>query len=96
MTSSLTLVVVLALLFGGEVLFGFSLALAIGILIGTYSSIFVAGALAVVMGLTREHLIPQKLSWSMTCLGRLLSVWLLSFSMLCACHVAVGDQVLAC
>jgi preprotein translocase subunit SecF len=61
MTSSLTLVVVLALLFfGGEVLFGFSLALAIGILIGTYSSIFVAGALAVAMGLTREHLIPQK------------------------------------
>jgi preprotein translocase subunit SecF len=61
MTSSLTLVVVLALLFfGGEVLFGFSLALSIGILIGTYSSIFVAGALAVVMGLTREHLIPQK------------------------------------
>ncbi len=61
MTSGLTLVVVLALLFfGGEVLFGFSLALSIGIAIGTYSSIFVAGALAVAMGLTREHLIPQK------------------------------------
>lgn len=61
MTSSLTLVVVLALLiFGGEVLFGFSLALAAGILIGTYSSIFVAGALAVAMGLTRESLLPQK------------------------------------
>ena len=61
MTSSLTLVVVLALLiFGGEVLFGFALALSIGILIGTYSSIFVAGALAVAMGLSREHLIPTK------------------------------------
>ena len=64
MTSCLTLVVVLALLFfGGEVLFGFSLALAIGILIGTYSSIFVAGALAIAMGLTREHLIPADPKW---------------------------------
>ncbi len=63
MTSMLTLVVVLALLvFGGEVLFGFSLALSIGILIGTYSSIFVAGALAVSMGLSREHLIPPKVA----------------------------------
>lgn len=59
MTSGLTLIVVLALLFfGGEVLFGFSLALAIGIVIGTYSSIFVAGALAVALGLDKEHLMP--------------------------------------
>ena len=42
-TSLTTLVVVLVLLvFGGEVLFGFSLALSIGILVGSYSSIFVA------------------------------------------------------
>ena len=60
MTSGLTLLVVLALLcFGGEVLFGFSLSLALGIVIGTYSSIFVAGALAVVMGLNRTHLLPR-------------------------------------
>lgn len=58
MTSSLTLVVVLALLFlGGEMLFGFSLALAVGILVGTYSSIYVAGGVAVMLGLDRQHLV---------------------------------------
>jgi len=58
-TSGLTLLVVAALIiFGGEVLFGFSLALIIGIVVGTYSSIYVAGSLAVSMGLQREHLIP--------------------------------------
>jgi len=62
MTSGLTLVVVVALfIFGGEVLRGFSLALIIGILIGTYSSIYVAGALAVAMGLDRKHLlVPSR------------------------------------
>lgn len=59
MTSGLTLVVVLALfIFGGEVLRGFSLALIIGIVIGTYSSIYVAGSLAVTLGLERKHLLP--------------------------------------
>lgn len=59
MTSGLTLLVVLALfIFGGEMLRGFSLALIIGILIGTYSSIYVAGSLAVAMGLSRKHLMP--------------------------------------
>jgi preprotein translocase subunit SecF len=43
MTSGLTFIAVLALFaFGGPVLHGFSLALVIGILIGTYSSVFVA------------------------------------------------------
>jgi len=61
MTSGLTLLVVLALLvFGGEVLFSFSLALMIGIVVGTYSSIYVAGSLAIVMGLDRTHLIPAQ------------------------------------
>ena len=42
-TSFTTLIVVLILLiFGGEVLRGFSFALLIGIIVGTYSSIFVA------------------------------------------------------
>lgn len=59
MTSGLTLLVVFALfVFGGEVLHGFSLALIIGIVIGTYSSIYVAGALAIVMGLDRTSLLP--------------------------------------
>ncbi|MCX2743162.1 protein translocase subunit SecDF [Mangrovivirga sp. M17] len=48
MTSMTTLLVVLVLLiFGGEVLRGFSFALFIGILIGTYSSVFVATPVAV-------------------------------------------------
>ncbi len=61
-TSGLTLLVVLALLFfGGPMLHGFSLAMAIGIIIGTYSSIYVAGSLAVAFGLDRKHLlIPTK------------------------------------
>ena len=56
-TSFLTLLVVVALcLFGGESLFGFSLALLIGIVIGTYSSIYVAGAFAVFLGLSEKDL----------------------------------------
>jgi preprotein translocase subunit SecF len=59
MTSGLTLLVVIALfIFGGEMLHGFSLALMIGIVVGTYSSIYVAGALAVMMGLDRASLLP--------------------------------------
>jgi preprotein translocase subunit SecF len=59
MTSGLTLLVVVALfLFGGEMLHGFALALIIGIVVGTYSSIYVAGALAVMMGLDRASLLP--------------------------------------
>ena len=48
LTSGLTFLTVLALfLFGGEVLHGFSLALVIGIIIGTYSSIFIASPILV-------------------------------------------------
>lgn len=61
MTSALTLVVVVALfLYGGETIRGFALALIIGIVIGTYSSIYVAGALAVSLGLDRKDLMPVK------------------------------------
>lgn len=60
MTSFMTLLVVLALLiFGGESLFSFSLALTIGIVVGTYSSIFVASALAILLGLSRKDLLPK-------------------------------------
>ncbi|ACJ20219.1 protein translocase subunit SecF [Coxiella burnetii] len=64
MTSGLTLIVVLALfIFGGSTLRPFALALIIGIVIGTYSSIYVAGSLAVTFGLRRRHLIrsPKKI-----------------------------------
>lgn len=59
MTSALTLIVVLALFFiGGTMLYGFSLALIIGIVVGTYSSIYIAGSLSLALGLTRQHLLP--------------------------------------
>jgi preprotein translocase subunit SecF len=61
MTSTLTLFVVLALfIYGGEAIHAFSLALIIGIVIGTYSSIYVAGALAVAMGLDRKDFMPSQ------------------------------------
>lgn len=60
MTSVITLTVVLALFFlGGSLLHGFSLALIIGIIVGTYSSIYVAGSLTLALGLDRKHLVPQ-------------------------------------
>lgn len=59
MTSVLTLLVVFALFFlGGSVLHGFALALIIGIIVGTYSSIYVAGSLTLILGLSRQHLLP--------------------------------------
>ena len=61
MTSGLTLLVVIALfIYGGEAVHNFSLALIIGIIVGTYSSIYVAGALAIAMGLNHESLMPKK------------------------------------
>lgn len=60
MTSFMTLLVVLALLsFGGETLFGFSMAFLVGIIIGTFSSIYVSGALALWLGLSRRDLLPK-------------------------------------
>ncbi|MCK3658898.1 preprotein translocase subunit SecF [Pasteurellaceae bacterium Pebbles2] len=57
MTSVTTLFVVFALLFfGGATIYSFSLALLIGIAFGTYSSIFVAIAVAFDLGLSREHM----------------------------------------
>lgn len=59
MTSVLTLTVVLALfLMGGSLLHGFALALMIGIVVGTYSSIYVAGTITLMLGLERMHLVP--------------------------------------
>ncbi len=61
MTSGLTMLVVIALLiFGGPTLHGFSLSLFIGIVVGTYSSIYVAGAFALVLGLNKADLLPSK------------------------------------
>ena len=60
-TSGATLLVVVVLLImGGETLRGFSWALTIGIIVGTYSSIYVAGALALDMKLSARDLMEQK------------------------------------
>lgn len=60
-TSGATLLVVVVLLIlGGETLRGFSWALTIGILVGTYSSIYVAGALALDMKLSAQDLMPPQ------------------------------------
>jgi preprotein translocase subunit SecF len=61
MTKLVTLLVVVALLiFGGETLHGFSAALVIGILAGTYSSIYISSALALDLGLRTEDLLERK------------------------------------
>nr|WP_263009664.1 protein translocase subunit SecF [Dickeya oryzae] len=60
-TSGTTLVVILMLyLFGGAMLKGFSLTMLIGVTIGTASSIYVASALALKLGMKREHMLVQK------------------------------------
>jgi preprotein translocase subunit SecF len=61
MTKLVTLLVVLALLiFGGETLHAFSAALVIGILAGTYSSIYISSALALDLGLHTDDLLERK------------------------------------
>jgi preprotein translocase subunit SecF len=60
MTKFVTSIVVVALLvLGGPVLKGFSEALLIGILAGTYSSIYISSAVALECGLTAEHIFPS-------------------------------------
>ena len=60
-TSFSTILVLLALFwFGGENIHGFATALLIGVGVGTYSSIYIAGGLLVTMSLTRDDLIPPQ------------------------------------
>jgi len=59
-TSGTTLLVLFALyLFGGEVVSGFSLALIIGVFVGTYSTIYIATAIAIWLGISRADLMPN-------------------------------------
>jgi preprotein translocase subunit SecF len=59
MTKVVTLIVVVALyVLGGPALKGFSEALIIGILAGTYSSIYISSAIALDCGLKADHLLP--------------------------------------
>jgi preprotein translocase subunit SecF len=62
MTKVVTLIVVVALYaLGGPALKGFSEALIIGIVAGTYSSIYISSAIALDFGLKAEHLLPTAI-----------------------------------
>ncbi|EPJ54397.1 MAG: protein-export membrane protein SecF [Osedax symbiont Rs2] len=61
--TSLTTLIVLVILavFGGQMIFGFAVALLVGVVIGTYSSIYVAANALLMMGISKEDLIiPPK------------------------------------
>jgi preprotein translocase subunit SecF len=61
MTSVTTMIAVISLLLlGGDALKGFSVALAIGVIVGTYSSIFVASSVALDLKLTARDLLPAQ------------------------------------
>lgn len=62
LTSFTVFLTVMALVFlGGKIIHGFAIAMLIGVLIGTYSSIYVASAITLALGLNKEDLmIAQK------------------------------------
>ncbi len=61
MTSVTTLLVLLALfVFGGEIIHGFALALIIGVLVGTYSSVYVASSAVLSLGISKADLMPVQ------------------------------------
>ena len=60
-TSLTTLLVLVALFyFGGKIIHGFALAMILGVIVGTYSSIYVASSSLLMMGVTREALLPPE------------------------------------
>ncbi len=60
-TSGTTLLVLLALFFlGGEVIHNFALALIVGVMVGTYSSIYVASAAALYLDVNTRDLLPPE------------------------------------
>ncbi len=61
MTSLTTLLVLIALaVFGGELIHGFAIALIIGVVVGTYSSIYIATTTALILGVTKQDLLPVE------------------------------------
>lgn len=61
MTSLTTLLVLVSLfLFGGEVIHSFSMALILGIVVGTYSSIYVASTMALALGISKADLMTAR------------------------------------
>jgi preprotein translocase subunit SecF len=62
MTSLTTALVLVALMYlGGELIHNFALGLFIGVIVGTYSSIYVAANILIMMNISREDLIPAEL-----------------------------------
>ncbi len=62
MTSLTTLLVLIALAFlGGEIIHNFAIALTVGVVIGTYSSIFVASPLVLALGVSKEDLMEPAI-----------------------------------
>ena len=62
MTSLTTLLVLVSLfVFGGEVIHAFSRALILGVVVGTYSSIYVASTAALALGVSKSDLMPAQL-----------------------------------
>jgi preprotein translocase subunit SecF len=60
-TGGTTLFVLTSLFFlGGTVVHEFSIALIVGIIVGTYSSVFVASAMVIFLGVSREDLLPPQ------------------------------------
>ncbi len=60
-TSLTTLMVLLALLFmGGENIYYFAMALSVGVVVGTYSSIYVSANILLMMEISREDLLPPE------------------------------------
>ncbi len=60
-TSLTTLLVLMALfIFGGEIIHGFSQALIIGVVVGTYSSIYVACSTVLMLGVSKADLMPVE------------------------------------
>ena len=60
-THGTTFLTVLSLyLFGGAVVHGFAIAMMVGIIVGTYSSIYVASSAALMLGISRADMLPVK------------------------------------
>jgi preprotein translocase subunit SecF len=53
------LAILVLLVFGGPVMRGFSIAMTVGAFVGTYSSIYIASAAALELGISREDLVPR-------------------------------------
>ena len=61
LTSLTTLLVLISLfIFGGDIIHNFSVALILGVIIGTYSSIYIASPSVLMLGISRENLLQVK------------------------------------